>query len=349
MWRQNWRSWNPGGKSSATAYPCQAHPIPHSLPVLTSEASPWRKGGALCPGELASRTALHRSQSESEATIDASVERHRQRPNEPCQCAEYLGRFCEAQAELENCLQVFEHDPAMRATALGSLAGLFDYQNDVAQAIIQERRALALFEVLPDPRDRAISHNNLAWYLDRSGVLSALAEAPRHQLSALIYRHLAGLGQNLQTSLGNYMLALRNAYDAGTELSVPRVAELLANPAFQPLADRLHGRQIDVEALQAEVTSSWNGAAGSTGTRRINRRFMTMTEPIETPLAELLTQLEAAVRAEDREHATRLQQAILQRLSPARQSMRLWNAGSLTDGNAETIRHPSGYPANLIR
>ena len=40
-----------------------------------------------------------------------------------------------------------------------------------------------------------------------------------------------------------------------------------------------------------------------------------MTTPIETPLAELLTQLEAAVRAEDRERATRLQQAILQRLA----------------------------------
>ena len=40
-----------------------------------------------------------------------------------------------------------------------------------------------------------------------------------------------------------------------------------------------------------------------------------MTTPIETPLAELLAELEAAILAKDRERATRLQQAILQRLA----------------------------------
>ncbi|MCX5735306.1 MAG: tetratricopeptide repeat protein, partial [candidate division NC10 bacterium] len=98
-----------------------------------------------------------------------------------------LGRFGEAKAELEACLQVFQNDPAGRATALGSLANLFDEQGDVAQAITQQRRALALHEQLPDPIDRAVSHCNLANYLDRSRAPAARAEAARHQLADLVY------------------------------------------------------------------------------------------------------------------------------------------------------------------
>ncbi len=118
-----------------------------------------------------------------------------------------LGRFGEARAELEDCLQLFQNNPATSAKVLSSLADLFDRQGDVAQAITQERRALALCEQLPDPADRAISHNNLANYLERHGTPSALAESPRHQLAALIYCLVAGLGQHLQTSLRNYAIA----------------------------------------------------------------------------------------------------------------------------------------------
>ncbi len=63
-----------------------------------------------------------------------------------------LGRFGEAKAELEACLQVFQNDPAKSAKALSSLANLFDEQGDVPQAITQQRRALALREQLPDPQ-----------------------------------------------------------------------------------------------------------------------------------------------------------------------------------------------------
>ena len=108
-------------------------------------------------------------------------------------------------------------------------------------------------EQLPDPADRAISHNNLANYLERHGTPSALAESPRHQLAALIYRLVAGLGQDLQTSLRNYAIDFRRAHAAGTELAVPRVAELLADPAFHPLEQWLRQRQVDVAELQAAV------------------------------------------------------------------------------------------------
>jgi tetratricopeptide (TPR) repeat protein len=171
-----------------------------------------------------------------------------------------LDRFGEAKAELEACLQVFQNDHANRARVLSSLADLFDAQGDVAQAITQQRRALAICEQLPDPRDRAISHNNLAGYLDHSATPFTLAESPCHHLAALIYRLVARLGQDLQTSLHNYAIDFRRAQAAGMLLTVPRVAELLAEPAFRPLDDWLRQRQADVAEVQAAVDQALDTA-----------------------------------------------------------------------------------------
>jgi tetratricopeptide (TPR) repeat protein len=164
-----------------------------------------------------------------------------------------LGRFGEAKAELEACLQLFQNHPAMTATVRSLLADLFDEQGDVLQAITQERRALALLEQLPDPGDRASSHNNLAFYLGRSGTPSGCAESPRHWLAALVYLLVSTLGQNLKSSLRNYASDFGRANDAGALLTVPRVAELLADPAFHPLDDWLRQRQADVAEVQAAV------------------------------------------------------------------------------------------------
>jgi len=164
-----------------------------------------------------------------------------------------LRRFGEAKVELEEGLQVFQNDPAMRVKVLGSLADLFDEQGDVPQAIVQERRALAIREQLPDPSDRAGSHYNLALYLERSGTPSALAESSRHQLAALVYRLVSGLGQDLQASLHNYTIHFRRANAAGSPLVVPRLDGLLADPAFHPLKEWLRLRQADVAKLQVNV------------------------------------------------------------------------------------------------
>jgi tetratricopeptide (TPR) repeat protein len=164
-----------------------------------------------------------------------------------------LGRFAEAQAELEAGLQVFKNDPAGTAKVLSSLASLFAQQGDVRAAITQQRRALALREQLPDPGDRAISHNNLAVHLASSGIPSALVESSRHRLAGLVYRLVSGLGQDLQTSLGNYAVVFRRAQAAGTPLAVPRLAELLADSAFRPLDNWLRQRQADVAEVQTAV------------------------------------------------------------------------------------------------
>lgn len=68
-----------------------------------------------------------------------------------------LGRYPEAKAELENCLRVFQNDPASRARVLDSLANLFAKQGDVREAITQVRRALALREALRSHRPRRLA------------------------------------------------------------------------------------------------------------------------------------------------------------------------------------------------
>ena len=57
----------------------------------------------------------------------------------------------------------------------------------------------------------------------------------------------------MQTSLRNYVVDFRRARAAGTEPAVPRVAELLADPAFHPLEQWLLQRQVNLDKLQADV------------------------------------------------------------------------------------------------
>jgi esterase/lipase superfamily enzyme len=228
-----------------------------------------------------------------------------------------LDRFAEARGELEDCLQVFQDDPAYGAKVLGSLAILFADQGDLPQAITQQRRVLALCEQLPDPSDRAMSHSNLAVYLERSGTPSGLAESPRHQLAALVYRLVAGLGQHLEISLNNYAILFRRAHLSGTPLAAPPLAELLTDPAFSPLADWLRQRQADVAEVQAAVDQALDAARQAALQQEQPKETslaMTPTTPLR-PLADLLAELEAAVLRNDRDRARQLEQAILQRLA----------------------------------
>ena len=64
---------------------------------------------------------------------------------------------------------------------------------------------------------------------------SALAESPRHQLPALVYRLIAGLEQSPKFSQRNCAVRFRRAQAASAEPAMPCLAKLLADPAFQPL------------------------------------------------------------------------------------------------------------------
>lgn len=168
-----------------------------------------------------------------------------------------LERYTLAQAELEACLTLFATDHYALAKVLSALADLFAAQGDARQAILQERRALALRDGVANPRDRAISHNNLARYLQSSAEAHATPEAAQHQLAALLYQLCAGLRQDLQTSLHSYAIVFRRARASGQRAVIPCISELLADPAFAVLyawlTSWLARGQSDVAALQAEV------------------------------------------------------------------------------------------------
>jgi tetratricopeptide (TPR) repeat protein len=165
----------------------------------------------------------------------------------------HLGRQAEAQTELESCLDGLQNDPAKRGRVLSALAELFYERKDFPHAVRMERRALAIFEGLPELRDRAATHSNLAVFLEGIGTESTRAESARHHLGALIYRLILRLGQDLLDSLGGYAGRFQLANAAGTRLVVPRVSELLADPAFHPLVEWLRQRKEDVEELQEAV------------------------------------------------------------------------------------------------
>ena len=101
------------------------------------------------------------------------------------------------------------------------------------QAITQQRRALALREQLPNPSDRAISHGNLANYLEHDGTPPALAESARHQLATLLYRPRR---KRLKQRCGPPCATTPSSSVAPTRpvpfLAIPRAGRLLANPAF---------------------------------------------------------------------------------------------------------------------
>lgn len=73
-------------------------------------------------------------------------------------------------------------------------------------------------------------------------------------IAALVYRLVAGLVQDLRSlSMQNYAIRFRRARDAGQELEVPRLAELLADSAFAPVGAWLEQRGVVVEDVQAAV------------------------------------------------------------------------------------------------
>jgi tetratricopeptide (TPR) repeat protein len=161
-----------------------------------------------------------------------------------------LGKLDEARAVLEGCLEVFRQagDVTMEAKALSALADAWDELGDPAQALLLARRALAVCEHLPDPRDRATSHHNLASYLHTNG---AIGEARDHQLADVVYCVATGL--DLRGSLHNLTIRIRQAATRGEPFTFPPLATLLAAPAFAPLRAFLTERALPLPALQTRI------------------------------------------------------------------------------------------------
>ncbi len=164
-----------------------------------------------------------------------------------------LGHHGVAKTELEDLLPLFQYDAGMRAIVLSSLADLLDQQGDVAQAINLQRRALVIFEQMPNPEDRARSHAKLSSYLVSTGTPPAVREALLHLIAAILYRVAAGLERELQGSAANYVTLFLVAGSTPEGKVVPRVSDLLADPAFHPLEQWLRQRKVNLEEFQAAV------------------------------------------------------------------------------------------------
>ena len=163
-----------------------------------------------------------------------------------------LGRLDEAQQVLERCLSTFREagDLPAESKVLLALAGLWDERGDPEQAVDLQRKALAVCNRHSNLEDRSISHGNLAEILDRLG---ASEEAARHRLAAIVYHLVMGHGQFLARQVCNLAISMRQAAASGESYELPRLAELLARPEFEPLQRTLTERNVGPDELQAGI------------------------------------------------------------------------------------------------
>jgi hypothetical protein len=174
-----------------------------------------------------------------------------------------LNRYSEAKAELEACLDLLNNDPYAKSAAIGALANIYNELGDRGEAIVQERRSLALADTLPVPRDRAASHHKLGNYLSSSGGKENFAEGARHSIAAVAYRLVADLRQDVQTNFRNYMRVFYKAASTGEDPAIPRLSALLDDPAFHALREWLAARQVDLDDLQSKIDQFLDAARQS--------------------------------------------------------------------------------------
>jgi hypothetical protein len=134
------------------------------------------------------------------------------------------------------------------ARALSALAEVWNALGDPGQALALAGQALTLRERLPAPAERAASHNNLANYLHTKGFPD---DARAHQLAALAYIVVTGLDPRIY--LRNLALRSREAAARGERFALPRLALLLATPAFAALRTFLQERDTDLSGLEARI------------------------------------------------------------------------------------------------
>lgn len=163
-----------------------------------------------------------------------------------------LGRFDEAQALLERCLQAFkqEDDLTMQARTLSALADVWHQRGNPVQAIALARQALALGERLDAPQDRATSHGNLANYLAKTGDYPGCAA---HRLAEIIYCYATGHRQDLQTALSNHTIRTKLAAEAGADYRLPLLQDLVRQPEFAALAGFIQAKGLALADLQAVI------------------------------------------------------------------------------------------------
>ncbi|HWM92600.1 MAG TPA: CHAT domain-containing protein [Thermoanaerobaculia bacterium] len=163
-----------------------------------------------------------------------------------------LGRLDEAQRVLESCLAAFRgaSDLASEGATFSALANLWDQRGDREQAAGLARQALAVSNRLANLEGRSISHGNLANYLEHIGEVE---EAARHLQARIVYDLVTGHRQLLATAMHRLMFFMSNAAALGKRYELPRLAELLTRPEFEPLQRTLTEWNVPLDALQTQI------------------------------------------------------------------------------------------------
>ncbi|MGH8902231.1 MAG: CHAT domain-containing protein [Egibacteraceae bacterium] len=165
-----------------------------------------------------------------------------------------LGRLGEARALLLDCRQVFEdaHDLPMLGKVLSALADVEDRLGRTGSAVRLVQDALRLSYAAGDPGGVAVSHFNLANYLQRGGRDAGVVVA--HRLACAVIR--------LQTGSGRLAVALHAlaedlaGFDGDLPGSFAQLCQLMDQTDgvhLAQLVDRLPTQAPDGEAALAEV------------------------------------------------------------------------------------------------
>ncbi len=168
-----------------------------------------------------------------------------------------LRQFGAAREILEACRRAYDGVgyTAGLGKVLSALADLEASQQNLREAVRFEEIALRYTYQAGDPEDCAISHNNIAAYLQRSG--AAAERVLVHRLADALICFQTGSG-GLSTTLQIFLNAgLPGAPPAFVE--VADAVEELAGVKFRQLFDRLPRRAADGDAALAEV---WKLVAG---------------------------------------------------------------------------------------
>ena len=162
-----------------------------------------------------------------------------------------LGRYAEARALLMQCRAVFEPRHAIKelGLVLGALADLEDGVGNRAAAVQFEESALRYKYQAGEPEDCAISHNNLAHYLERVGVAANIVLAHRLAVGLILLQTNSGRLPQLISYLANSSLPANSP----TFSEVVATVEQIEGVHFRVLFARLPKRAPNGDAAIAMV------------------------------------------------------------------------------------------------
>ena len=173
-----------------------------------------------------------------------------------------LGRLPDADRLLRECQHVFEdqRDITMLAMVLSTRAHLEDELGHQAAAVDLARTAIRIRYARPEPRDIAISHNNLAFYLRAAD--ADPGEQRAHRLAAALIRQLTSMTYALASTQRALAAELRDPCGPGplpaTLAEVIRAAEQTDGVR---LAELITALQPDAQAAEEALAQILRTAA----------------------------------------------------------------------------------------